>query len=92
MDIVPVNGHILVELPPKDTGVFIPDSLSDSIQEGTVLAVPTNREDVDGDIAVGKKVRWEKFAEADGSFKLTTDGKEITAVLIKASQVMGVWQ
>lgn len=92
MILTPVNGHILVELPPKETGVYIPESLSDSQQEGHVI---NSAADITGDLAerlvVGARVRWEKFAEADGSFDIEIDGEKRRATLIKSNQVMGVW-
>lgn len=91
--LVPVNRHVLVELPAENKGFTLPTGLTDSIQEGTVI---NHAADIKGDLAdrlkIGVKVRWEKFAEADGSFDYTHDGTKVKAVLIKADQVMGVWE
>lgn len=85
--VIPVNGHVLVELPKDTSGIFIPESLSDSQQEGVVVS---RAEDIKPELLkqlnAGVVVRWEKFAEADGDFEL--DGKKL--VLIKAMQIMGV--
>lgn len=83
MDLIPVNGHILVQLPKQDPGVYIPSGLSDSVQEGIVVNTAGDLP-VALQFKVGTKIRWEKFAEADGSFK---DGDD-EYVLIKGLQVM----
>lgn len=88
LELIPVNGHILVEMPAKkskNNGVYIPDDIKDSIQTGKVIAVAR---DVHSGIRVGDTARWEKYAEADGSFEHY--GK--TVCLVKADQVMGIFR
>ncbi len=91
MNLTPVNGHILVELPKKDEGIFIPEQMSDSQQEGVVISVADDINVPQATYPVGAKIRWEKFAEADGSFELTIDGTKHRVTLIKSNQVMGVY-
>lgn len=90
MKLTPVNGHILVELPKKEEGIYIPEQLSDSQQEGNIVAIASDL-GTEVNYPIGAKIRWEKFAEADGSFDYTLDGNKIRVTLIKAKQVMGVW-
>lgn len=92
--LLPVNDHVLVELPKDNSGVYIPQTLTDSTQEGIVI---DPGEDAPGQLpklVAGQKIRWEKFAEADGSFDYTaTEGQPaVKAVLIKRKQIMGVYQ
>ena len=90
--LIPANNHILVEILSKKSDAYIPKSKSDSQQEGVVLAVGDScivSMNYNGRTALekGDRVRWEKYAEADGVFDY--NGKKVS--LIKDSQVMGIY-
>lgn len=82
MQPIPINQHLLVELIEKKSKVYVPEDVEDSIQIGKVLALSAAIED----IKTGDIVRWQKFAEKEGTFE--HKGKQIAFVPAKA--VMGI--
>lgn len=90
----PVNGQVLVEIPKDDSGVIIPTALSDSTQEGIVISADESL--LIFNLKPGDRIRWERYAEADGEFDYTipngVDTRKVKAVLIDSKRITGVWR
>jgi len=92
--LIPVNGQVLVEIPKSEDGVYIPTSLSDSTQEGVVIQAADDS-GIRHYLEKGVRVRWERFAETDGSFDYTEPNgvktKTVKAVLIPSNKITAFW-
>ncbi|MEJ2150325.1 MAG: co-chaperone GroES [Chloroflexota bacterium] len=93
MNLRPLGDRVVIEPSEKDerteSGLFIPETVKEKPQEGTIVAVGAGKRDDDGkripmDVEVGQTVLFAKYAGTE----IKLEGKKV--LILKESDVLAI--